>query len=235
MNKNFTNLSLNPKKTAQIIKGEVILVDSSGAELVLEHHPHVEHVISETNLGITGTATAGDANTLTDSGAAWDAEDVAISYDAYTETDDEAVAVNSITDGTNIETANLAGTWTGDVYWLPECKRVEILTESHNFMSIHTRLATTNAHNAAYIKIYASNNADANTTDDTYWVDVSSDVFGAAQLTCSGAAGTQEGIYFIDTPTVVLKYMLKIVGEITGGAGGAVAAQAFDVYIKKSS
>ena len=58
-------------------------------------------------------------------------------------------------------------------------------------------------------------------------------MFGAAQLTCSGATGTHEGIYFIDQPTVVLKFMLKIVGEVAGGGGAAVAAQAFDVYLKK--
>jgi len=196
------------------------------------HYSDVEHIISQTNLGITETADGTDANTLNDAAAAFDAEDVAVGYEAYSETTDEAGTVLSITDANNIETDAITD-WTADVYWLPECERYVFSAESYNYISLQVRLATTNADNAAYIKIYASNDEDSDDTDDTYWLDISDSVFGAAQLTCSGAAGTYEGIYFIDQPTIVLKYMLKIVGEVTGGGAAAVAAQAFDCYIKK--
>jgi len=42
MNKNFTNLSLNPKKTAQIVKGEVILVNAKGQEISGDEALHID-------------------------------------------------------------------------------------------------------------------------------------------------------------------------------------------------
>ena len=196
------------------------------------HYTDVENIISQTNLGITATADGTDTNTLNDANGSFDAENVAVGYEAYSEEEDTAATVLSITDGANIETDAITD-WTGDTYWLPECERYVIPAEGYTYMSIHTRMATTDADNAAYMKIYGTNDADADDTDDTYWVDLSTDIFGAAQITCSGATGTQEGLYFVDTPSILLKYMIKIVGEITGGGGAAAAAQSFKAYIKK--
>ena len=204
-----------------------------------EHYTSVEILINEADLGITDTATGTDANTLADTNHTlatidFDAEQVAVGYEGYSEAEDVAATVLSITDGDNIETDSITD-WTGDVYWLPECKRFVTPAEGYNHFTIHTRLSTDVAGNSAYIKIYGTLDANADDTDDTYWVDLSTDIFDAAQLTCTGATGTQEGIYFVDEPTAILKYMIKIVGEVTDGGAAAAAGNNFDVYIKKSS
>jgi len=213
----------------------------SGLNTVLNpeynHYTSVEHLISESDLGITDSATGTDADTLTDTNHTataldFDAEQVAVGFEAYSETTDETGTVNTITDGDNIETGAITN-WTSDVYWLPECKRFVIPAEGYNFMTIHARLSTDDATNVAYMKLYSTLDENADDTDDTYWVDISTDVFGAA--TISATNGSTEGIYFIDTPTVVLKYCIKIVAEIISGTGSAAASNDYDIYIKKSS
>jgi len=196
------------------------------------HYTSVEHLISTSDLGITATADGTDADTLNDANGAFDAENVAVGYEAYSEEEDATATVLSITDASNIETDAITD-WTGDTYWLPECQRYVIPAEGYNFLSVHVRISTDDATNVAYCKIYATLDEDADDTDDTYWVDISSDVFGAAQL--SATNDTTEGLYFIDTPTTVLKYMVKIVAEVIDGGGSAAAGNDFDVYIKKSS
>ena len=56
---------------------------------------------------------------------------------------------------------------------------------------------------------------------DIYWKDVSADVFGAAQLSADGIGGAArtvtQGIYFIDTATIGLKMMIKVVAENDDG------------------
>jgi hypothetical protein len=199
-----------------------------------EHYTSVEQLVNETNLGITGTATGGDINTLTDSGAAFDAANVAVGYEAYSEEEDVPATVNTITDGTNIETDSITTSWSGDTYWLPECKRFVIPAEGYNLLAAHVRITTGDVNNAAYCKIYGTLDATADDTDDLYWVDLSTDIFGAAQLSVTGAAST-EGLYFVDTPTVMLKYMIKIVAEVFDGGAAAAADQDFEVFIKKAS
>lgn len=198
------------------------------------HYTSVEHLIEESNLGITGTATGTDINTLTNSGASWSDSDIAVGYEAYSEEEDIAVTVLSLDSSTSMTTDNITVDWTGDTYWVPECKRFVIPAEGFNHMAVHVRLSTGDVNNAAYCKIYATLDEDADDTIDNYWVDISSDVFGAAQLSSTGDAST-EGIYFIDTPTTVLKYMIKIVGEVFDGGAAAATDQAFDVYVKRSS
>ena len=198
------------------------------------HYTSVEQLISESDLGITGSADGGDINTLTDSGAAFDAENVAVGYEAYSEEEDVAATVNTITDGTNIETGDITTSWNGDTYWLPECKRFVIPMEGYNYLTVHVRLTTGDANNVAYCKIYGTLDSTADDTDDTYWVDLSSDIFATAQLTVTGDDSV-ETLHFVDTPTVMLKYMVKIVGEVFDGGGAAAADQVFEVFIKKSS
>ena len=209
------------------------------------HWTSVEHLVSESNLGFTGGASVADgASSATqlkdDSETTWTNAKVAVGYNAYSEEEDLAVAVVSVDAVDLVTTATIAagagdGDWVGDTWWLPEVKRFVIPSEGFNHLAIHTRLGTTGAGNSVFCKIYGTLDADADDTDDTYWVDLSTDIFGAAQLTCTGATGTQEGIYFVDTPTVILKYMIKIVGEVNDGGAAAIAANSFDVYIKKAS
>jgi len=198
------------------------------------HYTDVEEII-EADLGITSTSTGGDTNTLTDTGAAFDPEDVAVGYVAYQVTDAETATINSVTDGTNIETTVLTGaaSWDTKVYALPECKRFEISAESYKYMSIQLKLVAGDGNNACYVKLYSSNNADADTTDDTDWVDVSIPVLGAPQISADGIgaalAVTTEGIYFINSPTIVLKYMLKLICECED----ATPDNDIEIYIKK--
>jgi len=200
------------------------------------HYTDVENIISASNLGITGTADGTSASTiLEDTGAAFATTDVAVGFLAYSEEEDQTSVVTGVTSGTICATDASVTDWDGDTYWLPECQRTIINAEGYNHLTIHTRLATTAIGNSAFIKIYGTLDADAVATDDTYWVDLSTDIFKASHLTCSGASGTQEGLYFVDTPTGVLKYMIKIVGEVNDNGAGAIGAQAFDVYIKKYS
>ena len=209
------------------------------------HYTSVETLVSETNLGFTGGASVADGTSSAtqlndDSATTWTNAIVAVGYNAYSEEEDLAVAVVSVDAVDLVTTATIAagaddGDWLGDTWWLPECKRFVIPAEGYNHLTIHTRLGTTGAGNSVFCKIYGTLDADADDTDDTYWVDLSTDIFGGAQLTCTGATGTQEGIYFVDTPRAILKYMIKIVGEVNDGGAGAIAANSFDVYIKKSS
>jgi len=203
------------------------------------HYTSVEHLIDESNLGITGTCSDGlaaSATVLQDntSGTAFTNANVAVGFLAYSETTDETATVVSV-DSTILATTTAITNWDLDVYWLPECKRFVIPAEGYNYLTIHTRLATTSADNAAYCKIYGTLDANAVDTNDTYWVDLSTDIFGAATLSCTGLTGTQEGIYFVDTTTPILKYMIKVVGEVWDGGGAAIAANSMDVFIKKSS
>ena len=202
-----------------------------------EHYTSVETLIAQADLGITGTATGTDSDTLTDSGAAFDAQDVALGYEAYSEEEDAAATVLEITDGTNIETDAITD-WSGDTYWLPECERYIIPSEGFNNLTIHYRLSTDDADNFAYLKLYATLDADADDTDDTNWIDMSvayltgKDGFSTDQIVANNT--TETDIVIIQN-TPMLKWMIKIVGEVQGGGGAAAAAQDFDVYIKKSS
>ena len=98
-------------------------------------------------------------------------------------------------------------------------------------MSIQTKLVTGDVNNVAYLKIYGSNNADADITNDTDWIDLSTDILGASDLNVTN--GTEEGIYFVDTSTIILKYMIKIVATVIDGGGAAAADNDFEVYIIK--
>lgn len=199
------------------------------------HYTSVEQLVDESNLGATGTGDGTSADTiLEDTGAAFTTAEVAVGFLAYSEEEDAAVAVTGVTSGTIVATATGVD-WSGDTYWVPGCKRFVIPAEGYNHLAIQTRLTTTAVGNSAFIKVYGTLDATADDTDDLYWVDLSTDILGASSVTCTGASGTQEGIYFVDTSTPILKYMVKIVGEVNDNGAGAIAAQTFEVFIKKSS
>ena len=205
------------------------------------HYTDVEHLVEEADLGIQDTATGTDGDTLTDTnhtlaGIDFDAEQVAVGYEAYSETTDELGTVNSITDGDEIETDAITN-WTGDIYWLPECKRFEISMDSYKFMVLHWKIVSGDD-NRATMKIYATLNEDADTTDDTDWIDLSLEVLGnALGIQSDGEAAaaivTSEDAVIIDQPSMYVKWMIKIVGEVLDGGAGAAANQDFDVYIRK--
>ena len=208
-------------------------------QLVAVQNPEYAHTtsietISETNLGTDGTATGTDADTLTDSGAAWAVTSggVAVGYEAYDVTEAAAATVLSVTDGTNIETDAVTD-WSGDTYSLPQLKRFEISADTYKYISIHYRLHAADEHNSAYMKLYVTNDSDADTDSDDYWIDITNDVFSVAQIEADGigdvAEATEEGIGFITSPQIVLKYMIKIVAECDNGTQD----NDFDIYIKK--
>lgn len=105
--------------------------------------------------------------------------------------------------------------------------RYVIPMESFKNISIQVKLANTNAGDTITLTMYATNNADADDSADTDWVDVSSTILGAANKSVNNA--TLEEIYFVDTNMIPLKYMIKTI-TISGGTD----TNACDVYLKKA-
>ena len=200
------------------------------------HYTDVEQIINAADLGIVETADAGaTVSNILDISQAFDAEDVAVGYVAYRTADGNSATIDTVTDGDNLATTTLTGgaTWSSSAYCVPECERYEIPMESYRYLSIHAKLAANGATDSCYMKVYATNNSAADATDDADWVDVSTDIIGAAQMEADGigaaAATTTESIFYIDSSTIALKYMIKIVAESTD----ATPDNDFDIYIKK--
>lgn len=218
-----------------------------------DHYTSVEHIINESDLGLDGVHDgAANAAVFTDTSETYTAETVAEGYEIYNVTDGSNGTITADTlsglagDGgagnptADDITATLSGgtddDWdVADVASIPECKRFVIPAESYNLMAIDVLMDSQDANNSCYCKIYATLDPNADDTDDIYWTDISQDVFGASQLSADGigdaARAVHKGIYFIDTPTVVLKYMIKIVAENNDGTQD----NEFDIRIKKSS
>lgn len=218
-----------------------------------EHYTSVEHLIDESNLGIDGTHDGGDASaTFTDTGETFTAETVAEGYEIYNVTDGSNGTITADTlyglagDGgagnptaDDIEATLANGTdddWDdSDVASIPECKRFVVPAEGFNLMTVDVLLDSQDEHNSCYCKIYGTLDENADDTDDIYWKDLSNDVFGVAQLSADGigdgARAVTQGLYFIDTPSAMLKYMIKIVAECDNGTQD----NEFDIRIKKSS
>jgi hypothetical protein len=96
--------------------------------------------------------------------------------------------------------------------------------------SIHVKLVAGTADDTVTLTLWASNNTAATGSADTNWVDVSSDILKAASVTANNA--TTEELYIIDLPTVVDRFMIKVVYAYTGGVSAANSAV---VKIMKSS
>lgn len=216
------------------------------------HYTDVEHIIDESNLGLDGTHDGGDAATdFEDSGETYTAETVAEGYTIYNVTDGSSALIDADSlyglagDGGagnpaagDIAHAALAGgtddDWDdADVASIPEVKRFEIPMDSYKHMSIDVLLDSQDEYNSVYVKLYATNDENADTTDDIYWKDVSTDVLGAAQLEADGIGGAAravtQDIFFIDSSTIALKYMLKVVAECSNGTQN----NEIDIRIKK--
>lgn len=223
-------------------KGYAIADDAFKHLLLNPGYAHYtdSELISESNLGIDGTHDGGDNVTnFTDTGEVYTAETVAEGYTIYNVTDGCSAVIDAdslyglAVDGgagnptaDDIEHGALAGG--GDNDWddtevasIPEVKRFEIDMQGFNFASIDVLLDSQDGNNSLYCKVYLTNDSNADTTDDTYWNDVSVGVFGAAQLTADGITAGARTVYknehFIDRETVALKMMLKVVAECDNG------------------
>ena len=105
--------------------------------------------------------------------------------------------------------------------------RYVIPMEGYKHLSMHIKLATTNAGDTITLTVFATNNSDADDSADTDWVDVSTTILGAANKSANNS--TTEEIYFVDTALIPLKFMVKTV-TVSGGTN----TNAADVYIKKA-
>ena len=198
------------------------------------HYTDVEH-ISESDLGIDGIHSAGaSATVFTDAGEVYTAETVAEGHLIWNIDDAESALVTvggagdpTADDITHVALSGAAQWAAAEVASIPEVKRFEIDAQSFPLMSIHAKI-TAGATNTVFMTVWASNNADADTTSDDNWVDFSADILSSANINAA-AMNTTEGIYIVDTPTIVLKYMIKLVAENTSG----VQDNDFDIYIKK--
>lgn len=213
------------------------------------HYTDVEHLIDEEDLSFAGTHDGGDGVAdFEDSGETYTAETVAEGYTIYNVTDGSDAVIDSGGAGNpaggDIAHAALAnGTdddWDDDdVASIPEVKRFEIPMDSYKHLAIHYKLDANDEHNSCYMKIYGTLNEDADTTDDTDWVDMSVDLLTGldgfdtdhveADGIGDGDAATAEDIVFIDTSTMPLKFMIKIVAECDDGNED----NDFNVYIRK--
>jgi hypothetical protein len=142
---------------------------------------------------------------------------------------------------TDISHAALAGGvnnfWSAaDAACIPECKRFVIPFASYIPGSFQVLLRAGDG-NKCWVKIYSTNDPDAVDTDDTYWDDRSVDIFGAATISADNLAGVggldvyHGGHYLLDVRNVVLKYMIKIVGEFVAASG---QDNAFDIKFIKA-
>lgn len=204
-----------------------------------DHYTSPEQLIDESDLGIDGVHDGGnDASDFTDTGEVFSADNVAEGYLIYNVTDvsnalvDIGGAGNPTAD--DIAHAALSGgtddDWDdSDVASIPEVKRFVFPAESFNFNSIHAKI-TAGAANKVFLKVYGTNIAAADDTSDDDWEDLSVEILGASDINAT-AGTTTTGIFFVDTPTVILKYCVKIVAEVSDG----VQDNDFDVYLKKAS
>jgi len=199
------------------------------------HYTGVETLISETNLlGYKATGDAGgDTDDIVDADGAFAISTHAVGYTAWQTADNQSALITAVDLATNISTATLSGsaTWQSKAYSLPAVRRYEIPMEGYNFLTLHYRLSPTTNCNS-YLKIYGTLDASATPDADTNWVDMSLEIFGNSAGIATAVGVVSEGIITIDTPTTMLKYMLKLVQE---SSVATAATNTYTVFIKKSS
>lgn len=107
----------------------------------------------------------------------------------------------------------------GDYYYV-------IPAEGFKNLHIHWRLTTNNAGDTVTMDIYETNNAAADDSATTNWVDKTTELLSASKVATGVTATEEDTIQIVDrTP---LKYMIHINVVSAGDTGTA------DVYIKKS-
>ena len=206
------------------------------------HYTDVEHIIDEEDLGLSDTDDGdGDATHIEVDDSGWSNEVIAVGYNAYSIDDSTYGVVASCDTDTIVTAGGTIVSWAGDVFCAPEVKRYEMSMDSYKHFILQYKLAANDGNNSCYLKVFATINENADTTDDTDWVDISEEVltgcngYNAAtyQIEADGigdaAASTQEDVAVIDMPSMYLKYMIKIVAECED----ATPDNDFDVYIRK--
>jgi len=211
------------------------------------HYTSVETLVNESAWpGLTATTDeTGGATQIVDSAAPFTLAQIGIAggnagligYKVYNITDSTYANVLSWVSTTTINTTGgTVVSWATDAYKMPEAKTYEINMEGYNHLTLHWRL-TADLNTSYYMRIYGTLDASATVDSTVNWVDLTTSILGAATgVTADGitAAATVavEGIKVLDTPTPMLKYMVKIVAE--GKAAAATGSSAI-VFIKKSS
>lgn len=223
------------------------------------HYTSVEHLIDESDIGLTGAFDGAEesGSVFIDSSETYTLEDVAEGYMIYNVTDTSSGSITSdslnglagdtgvgysgsTASGSAITPTSMSGGtdnyWdTGDVANIPQCKRFVIPVEGYNYTTFDILLDSQNEYNSVYCKVYSTLDDNADDTEDTYWKDQSTDILGAAQLSADGISGgtraVTQGVYTVDIPTPLLKYMVKVVAECSTGSFD----NEFDIRIKKSS
>jgi len=196
----------------------------------------VELLVNEDDpVGINLTSDAGgDATTLVDATGAFSIVDggVAVGYLAHDITEGTSALVVSVDSGTQITTGAGVTDWSTEEYQLPLVKRYEIDMSSYNLLTFHYRLTAIASQNV-YLKIYGTLDSNATVDSDDRWVNLSADILGNANGINQSGAGTSEDIVELREPTVMLKYMLKLVVE--KNTTGVPTNSLFEIFIKKSS
>ena len=132
-------------------------------------------------------------------------------------------------------TGGTVADWSSDTYKMPVAKTWVIPMDSYNLLTMHYRL-TADTNTTYIMKVFGTLDSSAVVDVETNWVDLTNDIFGATTVEADGiAAGdtvVTEGLKVLDTPSPMLKYMIKIVAE--GNLAAATASSA-TVFIRKSS
>jgi hypothetical protein len=97
--------------------------------------------------------------------------------------------------------------------------------EGYKDLSLHWKIANSNAGDTITLTLWATNNAAADDSADTDWVDVTSDFLTKTLTVTNGTVEQYEQVENI----FPLKLMVKVV---TASAG---ATNAIDLYIKKKA
>lgn len=179
-----------------------------------------------TDLALTTVAVSGNVITLTDEGdfAAGDTVEVVLfgQDKAYDQSLDANIVYNlnpeysHYTSPENLISLSAQGAATS---------RYVIPMEGYKDISIHWKIANTDAGDTITLSLWATNNENADDTADTDWVDVSSLLTGT--LTVNN--GTVEAWNQLND-IIPLKLMVKVVTT----SGAAANTNAIDVYIKKA-
>jgi len=207
--------------------------------------------INETNLGIDSSYNVGTDSSafFTNTGTTYTPETIAEGYKIYNITQVFDASINTDThygyagdggagyptaDDISHVLADDGSAWTnGDIASISEVKRFEIDAASYTLMSVDVHLDSKDEHNACFCKIYGTNDSSTSTVCDDNWKDMSTDIFGADELYANGitdaSRAVTEGLYIVDTPSVISKYMLKIVGECDNGVQNNV----FNINVRK--
>lgn len=108
-------------------------------------------------------------------------------------------------------------------------KVIEWGKKNHYTGSIHIKLTAGSTTDTIAMKVFGSNNPDADASADTNWVDLSATILGTASVTANNT--TVQSIYIIQIPLVINRLMVKVTYTKTGGG---TASNAVLIYVQKN-